>query len=118
MNSNQNARLTHTVKIAAPTTAENMYGNKVTLLRKALGEDLRRRRVSQGRTLRDVSRTAQVSLGYLSELERGQKEASSELLAAICSALNTPLSEVLSGVAVDVARNEDAVARRLATTSA
>jgi transcriptional regulator with XRE-family HTH domain len=45
-----------------------------------------------------VSAAARVSLGYLSEVERGQKEASSELLAAICTALNTPLSHVLGEV--------------------
>src|SRR6202035_4600272 len=50
------------------------------------------------RTLREVSAAARVSLGYLSEVERGQKEASSELLAAICTALNTPLSHVLGEV--------------------
>ena len=57
------------------------------LLREAIGENLRKTRVHQSRTLRDVSSAAQVSLGYLSEVERGQKEASSELLAAICGAL-------------------------------
>jgi len=118
MNKSLNAQLTHTVKISAPTSSDAKYGNKVTLLRHALGEDLRRRRVAQGRTLRDVSRTAQVSLGYLSELERGQKEASSELLAAICTALNTPLSEVLQGVAVDIARHEAALNRRLSVVGA
>jgi len=66
------------------------------LLREALGESLRRARIGQSRTLRDVSTTARVSLGYLSEVERGHKEASSELLAAICDALDIPLSGVLS----------------------
>ena len=56
---------------------------------------LRRTRVSQSRTLREVSSSARVSLGYLSEVERGRKEASSELLAAICDALEVPLSTVL-----------------------
>ncbi|MGH3437160.1 MAG: helix-turn-helix domain-containing protein, partial [Sciscionella sp.] len=51
---------------------------------------------------REVSRAARVSLGYLSEVERGQKEASSELLAAICEALGLPLSELLHYVAADV----------------
>ncbi|EOM77090.1 XRE family transcriptional regulator [Rhodococcus rhodnii] len=71
------------------------------LLREALGESLRRTRVAQSRTLREVSNTARVSLGYLSEVERGRKEASSELLAAICEALDVPLSDVL----VDVSEN-------------
>jgi len=63
-----------------------------------LGDALRRLRLRQGRTLREVSATARVSLGYLSEVERGQKEASSELLASICDALGAPLSQVLREV--------------------
>src|SRR6202451_690889 len=70
----------------------------MVLLRHLLGDALRRLRLRQGRTLREVSAAARVSLGYLSEVERGQKEASSELLAAICTALNTPLSHVLGEV--------------------
>ena len=70
----------------------------MVLLRHLLGDVLRRLRQRQGRTLREVSAAARVSLGYLSEVERGQKEASSELLAAICTALNTPLSVVLGEV--------------------
>ncbi|MGC4963800.1 helix-turn-helix domain-containing protein [Gordonia sp. DT218] len=65
------------------------------LLREALGESLRRVRTTQGRTLREVSTDARVSLGYLSEVERGQKEASSELLAAICDALDVEIAELL-----------------------
>ncbi|MGH3909548.1 MAG: helix-turn-helix domain-containing protein, partial [Pseudonocardiaceae bacterium] len=72
------------------------------LLREAIGERLRRTRTTQSRTLRDVSRAAQVSLGYLSEVERGRKEASSELLAAICGALDLPLDELLRRVAGDL----------------
>ncbi|MFZ2511456.1 MAG: helix-turn-helix transcriptional regulator [Gordonia sp. (in: high G+C Gram-positive bacteria)] len=68
------------------------------LLREALGDELRRLRTDQGRTLREVSTSARVSLGYLSEVERGQKEASSELLAAICSALEVPVGVVLTRV--------------------
>jgi len=68
------------------------------LLREALGDSLRRTRVAQSRTLREVSNTARVSLGYLSEVERGRKEASSELLNAICDALDVPLSDVLFDV--------------------
>jgi transcriptional regulator with XRE-family HTH domain len=60
------------------------------VLRRELGEALRARRQSQGRTLRQVSSAASVSLGYLSEVERGEKEASSELLSAICHALGHP----------------------------
>lgn len=65
------------------------------LLREALGEALRRVRTQQGRTLREVSTAARVSLGYLSEVERGQKEASSELLAAICDALDVEIADLL-----------------------
>jgi transcriptional regulator with XRE-family HTH domain len=67
-------------------------------MREVLGESLREQRTAQGRTLREVSQDARVSLGYLSEIERGQKEASSELLAAICGALDVPLSIVLDDV--------------------
>src|ERR1700747_3077590 len=70
----------------------------MVLLRHLLGDALRRLRLRQGRTLREVSASARVSLGYLSEVERGQKEASSELLAAICGALGTPLSQVFREV--------------------
>ena len=65
------------------------------ILRQILGEPLRGMGTSEGTTLRPVSGRAQVSLGYLSEIERGQKEASSELLNAICGALGVPLSNVL-----------------------
>ncbi|MCU0278193.1 MAG: helix-turn-helix transcriptional regulator [Candidatus Nanopelagicales bacterium] len=76
----------------------------MVVLRQVVGDELRRRRMDQGRTLRDVSTSARVSLGYLSEVERGQKEASSELLAAICGALEVPLSEVMRSVSDNVAR--------------
>ncbi|MFC5289259.1 helix-turn-helix domain-containing protein [Actinokineospora guangxiensis] len=72
------------------------------LLREAIGDRLRHTRTNQRRTLREVSRSARVSLGYLSEVERGRKEASSELLAAICDALELPLAELLSNVASDM----------------
>ncbi|HVV23502.1 MAG TPA: helix-turn-helix transcriptional regulator [Pseudonocardiaceae bacterium] len=72
------------------------------LLREAIGDRLRHARTTQHRTLREVSRAARVSLGYLSEVERGRKEASSELLAAICEALDLPLSDLLHLVATDV----------------
>jgi transcriptional regulator with XRE-family HTH domain len=70
----------------------------VILLRRLLGDVLRERRRAQERTLREVSAAARVSLGYLSEVERGQKEASSELLGAICDALDVPMSEVMREV--------------------
>jgi len=67
----------------------------MVLLRRVIGDALRARRQGQHRTLREVSTAANVSLGYLSEIERGQKEASSELLSSICDALDTHLSQVL-----------------------
>ncbi len=70
----------------------------MAVLRTLLGEALRTTRLRQERTLREVSSAARVSLGYLSEVERGQKEASSELLAAICRALGVRLSDVLRDV--------------------
>ena len=76
------------------------------LLRRLLGDVLRERRREQGRTLREVSAAARVSLGYLSEVERGQKEASSELLGSICEALEVPLSEVLREVSDNLALAE------------
>lgn len=72
------------------------------LLREAIGDRLRHARTNQHRSLREISHSARVSLGYLSEVERGQKEASSELLAAICAALDLPLADLLHTVASDV----------------
>jgi transcriptional regulator with XRE-family HTH domain len=68
------------------------------LFRASLGDVLRAERMRQGMTLRELSSSARVSLGYISEIERGQKEASSELLAALCAALDVPLSGVLREV--------------------
>jgi transcriptional regulator with XRE-family HTH domain len=82
-------------------------------MRRLLGDVLRRRRTSQGRTLREVAASARVSLGYLSEVERGRKEASSELLAAICSALGVPMSVVMREVSDELARAEAAAVRAL-----
>ncbi|WP_279221971.1 helix-turn-helix domain-containing protein [Actinomyces wuliandei] len=79
------------------------------LLRREIGEVLRSVRQHQGRTLREVSSQARVSLGYLSEVERGQKEASSELLASICQALGAPLSTVLREVSDRIALTEGVV---------
>ena len=76
------------------------------LLRSAIGQELRAARIAQGRTLRQVARDARVSLGYLSEVERGQKEASSELLSSICSALDISLSGLLRDVSSSLAAHE------------
>jgi transcriptional regulator with XRE-family HTH domain len=78
------------------------------LLRTILGDVLRRNRRAQGRTLADVARGARVSMQYLSELERGRKEASSEVLAAICAALRIELSDVLADVRRDLVDDRSA----------
>lgn len=82
----------------------------MVLFRRMLGDVLRNERMDRGLTLRQVSKEARVSLGYISEVERGQKEASSELLASLCSALDVPLSEVLREVSDAVAVEEAAAA--------
>jgi transcriptional regulator with XRE-family HTH domain len=82
----------------------------MVLFRRLLGEVLRTQRMRQGRTLRQLSADARVSLGYISEIERGQKEASSELLASLCAALDVPLSEILAEVSDAVALEEAAMA--------
>jgi transcriptional regulator with XRE-family HTH domain len=81
-------------------------GQGTLLFRASLGDVLRAERMRQGMTLRDLSSVARVSLGYISEIERGQKEASSELLAALCEALDIPLSGVLREVSDHVALEE------------
>lgn len=85
----------------------------MVIFRRLLGDVLRSQRMRRGLTLRQVSADARVSLGYISEVERGQKEASSELLAAICAALDAPLSEILSEVSDAVALEEAALALQL-----
>lgn len=75
----------------------------MVLFRRLLGDVLRRHRQRQGRTLRDVAASARISLGYLSEIERGRKEASSELLASLCEALDISLADVLREVSHDIA---------------
>ena len=81
------------------------------LLRKYIGETLLKERTKQGRTLRDVSAQATISLGYLSELERGLKEVSSELLNAICEALVISpvdlLIDVTASMSQDLGRELD-----------
>ncbi|WP_374999560.1 helix-turn-helix domain-containing protein [Aeromicrobium sp. CTD01-1L150] len=78
----------------------------MTTMRQLIGEILRARRLAQGLTLRDVSARARVSLGYISEVERGQKEPSSELLSALATALDVPLSKVLLDVSTLLAIQE------------
>ena len=81
----------------------------MVLFRRLLGEVLRGARMQRGMTLRELSADARVSLGYISEIERGQKEASSELLASLCQAMDLPLSDVLREVADAVALEEVAI---------
>lgn len=81
----------------------------MVLFRRLLGDVLRTQRMQRGMTLREVSAEARVSLGYISEIERGQKEASSELLASLCSALEVALSDVLREVSDAVAIQERAL---------
>ena len=85
----------------------------MTLLRTQLGNTLRGHRLRQRRTLRDVSGAARVSLGYLSEVERGQKEASSELLASICDALDVELADLLAEVSLELRGADGAAVRPL-----
>ena len=80
----------------------------MVLLRESVGLALRTARTEQSRTLRDVARDARVSLGYLSEVERGQKEASSELLNSICVALGLSLAGLMTDVTRDIASRESA----------
>ena len=80
------------------TSVRTKGGRAVVLLRQEIGDVLRHARRRQGRTLREVSSVARVSLGYLSEVERGQKEASSEILASVAEALDTPISVIMHEV--------------------
>jgi transcriptional regulator with XRE-family HTH domain len=86
-----------------PTVTSQADRSARPLLRTTLGDVLRRIRHAQGRTLADVARAAKVSMQYLSELERGRKEASSEVLAAVCDALRVELPDVLAAVGRDLA---------------
>ena len=81
----------------------------MVLFRRLLGDVLRGARMQRGMTLRELSAEARVSLGYISEIERGQKEASSELLSSLCQAMDLPLSDVLRDVADAVAVEEAAL---------
>lgn len=94
---------------------------KPVLVRELLGETLRAERAAQGRTLREVSQLARVSLGYLSEIERGQKEASSELLGSICGALGVRQSDLFRNLSDKLVLQENVTrlpVRRLARAAA
>ncbi|WP_283818568.1 helix-turn-helix domain-containing protein [Jatrophihabitans telluris] len=90
----------------------------MAVLRHVVGETLRAVRLRQRRTLREVSAAARVSLGYLSEIERGHKEPSSELLAAICEALDVPLSEIFLTVSDQLRRQERMAERTMVMAKA
>jgi transcriptional regulator with XRE-family HTH domain len=79
------------------------------LFRQALGQELRRIREDQNKTLEGVGVDAMLSKGYISEVERGKKEISSELLYCLCDALDTPLSEVLTSVAFEYEKEKQRV---------
>lgn len=100
--------------ISTMTTTNVNHTGETVLFRRELGDVLREYRQRQGRTLREVSSEARVSLGYLSEVERGQKEASSELLHSISRALNVPMSHVLRLVAdrIDLAEGRLSATRK------
>jgi transcriptional regulator with XRE-family HTH domain len=80
------------------------------LLRHAIGAVLRRMRLERGKTLRELSESSRISLPYLSEVERGRKEASSEILATLCRVLDVSERELLARVAAEYATREVAVA--------
>ncbi|HWK93434.1 MAG TPA: helix-turn-helix transcriptional regulator [Luteimicrobium sp.] len=96
-------RSRHLSPVRPPTTVP-------TLLRTALGASLRRRRDEQGLRIVDVAERARLSVAYVSEVERGRKEPSSEVVSALCGALGASLAEVLREV-VDVLEREAARAR-------
>jgi transcriptional regulator with XRE-family HTH domain len=81
------------------------------LLRTVVGEVLRRRRQEQRRTLAEVARDANVSVQYLSEVERGRKEPSSEILAAVCDSLRIDLADMLAEVRQDLTAGRATVLR-------
>ncbi|MDF1487951.1 helix-turn-helix domain-containing protein [Tessaracoccus caeni] len=90
---------------------------KTILIRKVMGQTLRETRVAAGMTLREVSMCSMVSLGYLSEIERGHKEASSEVLFAIASALNVSLSDLMAKISVKIAELESLSVPRVAVAA-
>jgi transcriptional regulator with XRE-family HTH domain len=103
---------------AAATSETNEGVPAMPVLRQVVGETLRALRMRQRRTLREVSSSARVSLGYLSEVERGQKEPSSELLAAIAGALDVELSDLFAEVAIVLRREEKLAGTHLAAVPA
>ena len=78
----------------------------MVLVRQEIGDVLRDLRQRKGHTLRQVASRASVALGYLSEVERGQKEASSEILSSVAEALDVPISSIMREVADRLAMAE------------
>ncbi|MGV0374221.1 MULTISPECIES: helix-turn-helix domain-containing protein [Corynebacterium] len=115
--------LVHESPMIRPAALEGAAGRPLApevqerepLLREALGMSLRAYRADKGVTLRELAKQARVSSGYLSELERGRKEVSSELLAAICTALDTSVAELLMEVVANMSLHS--IQEELATTS-
>jgi transcriptional regulator with XRE-family HTH domain len=85
------------------------------LWRDLVGEALRRERLAQERTLKEVAEAARISMPYLSELERGRKEASSEVLAAAARALGLGLADLLSLAQHQLAQRQVAQHQRVRT---
>ena len=90
---------------------------KTILIRKVMGETLRELRMSAGMTLREVSMASMVSLGYLSEIERGHKEASSEVVFSIAQALDVSLSDLMITISTKLAALESARQTRLVSAA-
>lgn len=95
---------------AGPVTTQHTLEHRTEpLLRRLVGAVLRERREDQGRTLRDVALDARVSVAYLSEIERGRKEASSEVLVAVCRALGMRLVDLVGAAHAELARHDGRV---------
>ena len=90
---------------------------KTILIRKVMGETLRELRMAAGMTLREVSMASMVSLGYLSEIERGHKEASSEVVFSIAQALDVSLSDLMITISTKLAALEAARQTRLVSAA-
>ena len=100
-------------RILAGTSTTDQSGASTMLLRHAIGHALRRLRLEQGKTLRQLAQASRVSLPYLSEIERGRKEASSEILATVCRVLDVSLGDLLNDVSRELAVGEVAAVLEL-----
>ena len=93
------------IEQALARAASSRVDDREPLWRHVIGDVLRRERLAQGRTLKDVSDDARISMPYLSEIERGRKEASSEVLAAAARALGLGLADLLALAQDELGRN-------------